>query len=103
MTDFELGWLVGLMEGEGTFCLQKQRYPIMAIAMLDRDIIARVAKIWGSNVTFSFTQQTSKQIFKTGVTGHRSRYWMTLLKPHLSFRRQQQITLCLSVYEKEVA
>jgi len=40
--DFLSGWIVGVNEGDGGFCLNRGKYPHYQLRMIDRDVVARV-------------------------------------------------------------
>ena len=49
----DLHWLAGLLEGEGSFHPgppSAPRYPVVALAMTDEDVVTRVATMFGRNV-----------------------------------------------------
>jgi hypothetical protein len=50
-TDLELGWLAGIVEGEGTFTMNRyasgQRSPRVAVKMCDEDVVRRVHVVAG--------------------------------------------------------
>jgi len=43
LSDFELGWLAGILEGEGCFDLSTNRTPRVRVSMTDEDIVLRVS------------------------------------------------------------
>lgn len=90
----DLFWLAGLLEGEGTFHLQRGKYIHMAFSSIDKDVVERVAALWNSGIGHSFTQ-ANKKIYKTTLTGRRAKPWLELLKPLMGIRRQTQIAVCL--------
>lgn len=46
MTDLEVGWLAGIIEGEGTIAIPKSdAYPSVRVEMCDKDIIDRLQTI----------------------------------------------------------
>lgn len=54
MTEAELAWVAGLLEGEGCFTIANQRqwsrhyrYPVIACTMTDLDVIQRLHKLVG--------------------------------------------------------
>lgn len=100
----ELAWLAGLLEGDGFFGIIKcrkggkeYRYPRAGVSMCDRDVVERVAAMWGVGVYALKPQGTGAvlPVFRTLVTGRRAVHWMRLLRPFMGVRRQGQIDLCL--------
>lgn len=47
MNDIELGWVAGIIEGEGTFFLKSGRYPRIAVQMTDSDVLERLLNTTG--------------------------------------------------------
>jgi hypothetical protein len=48
-SDIDLGWLAGILEGEGSFFQLKAfpGQPIISLGMTDEDVVARAAKLMG--------------------------------------------------------
>lgn len=99
----QLAWLVGLLEGEGTFVPgppSKPRRPIAALAMTDDDVVHRVAVLWGTRVwTIQLRNPRYKPVFRTELVGGSAVAMMALLRPHLSERRQAQVDAATSTYQ----
>jgi hypothetical protein len=56
MTEFELGWIVGLFEGEG--CVYRRNranapHPVVEIAMTDEDVVRRAHEVAGVGHVYS--------------------------------------------------
>jgi hypothetical protein len=99
----QLAWLVGLMEGEGSFARgspAKPRRPTTSINMTDEDVISRVCKLWGTRLwTLKVTESRYKIPYRTELVGGSAVAMMTLLRPHLSARRQTQIDEAVATYQ----
>jgi len=106
MTTEEFFWLVGLLEGEGTFLPgppSNPNSPRIALLMTDKDIVQKVARLWG----MSFHEASSAQIkskgwtlpYKTTLRGTKAVALMKLLQPYLGIRRQVQVTKALRNYD----
>lgn len=98
----EIAWLAGLLEGDGSFQLQKNgpttRIPRIVLSMLDFDVVERISKIFGSNITKDKTPK-GKTMFKTAIA--RTLVVEPLLKelyPHMGLRRKEQINKMLNWY-----
>ena len=62
-----MAWLAGLLEGEGSFGFQKQKgksRPIVSLRMTDRDIVARVATIFGTKVHGPYRSESRGRLVK---------------------------------------
>lgn len=52
LTDVDLGWLAGILDGEGWFRLSASNTPIIGLAMTDLDTVQKVAAMFGGrNIT----------------------------------------------------
>jgi len=109
MTDFELGWLVGLLEGEGCFGLtgyrsgENKTTPIIQLAMTDLDVVRRAAAILGGGqkeprVQLAAGQMAGtdgpiarKTVYRWRVAGKRAIEVMRLVLPHMGERRSARI------------
>lgn len=102
LTDAEISWIAGLLEGEGSFNLDARsakRYavstsppsPFLQISMTDEDVIAHLAKLLKKNYFVEKRKTvTGKSVYKLAV-GNRKllSYLYPLILPHLSTRRQK--------------
>lgn len=102
LSNDDLHWLAGLLEGEGSFMPgppSSARTPVVAVHMTDEDVVARVARIFGRKVQVvrprSVRWQTS---YMVRVQGAKAVYWMQLLRPLMGSRRQGQIDRALACY-----
>jgi len=96
-------WLVGLLEGEGSFLAPSPsapNQPRIAIHMTDLDVIERVAALFGiSYIAKSNRTKPGKEwkpSFKVILRGRRAADLMQRLRPYLGIRRQQQIDRALA-------
>lgn len=109
MNEIDLAWLAGLLEGEGSFFMQRNtqpsgvyRYPFITVNMTDRDVIERVAEIFDSTV-YEFKQiygtSSKKQAYRTQINGSRAAELMRLLLPYMGVRRSEKICEILTEYD----
>lgn len=105
MSDKELYWLAGLLEGEGSFLPGPPSAPNtvgIALTMTDEDVVARVAALWG--VTYHEVRRNRstmmgwKAIFYVHLRGKRAAELMQRLRPLMGLRRQRQIERALASY-----
>lgn len=103
LAETDLAWLVGLLEGEGTFFPgppSNPRSPVLAVAMIDQDIISRVASLMGvSAMTVAPRKPEWSTAYVVRVRGARAVAWMTRLLPMLGQRRQAQVRRALACYD----
>lgn len=99
----ELYWLAGILEGEGSFIPQREKYPCqISIQMSDEDIIAKIANIF--NVSYhSYYPQKSidkgwKKVYSTTLRGFKSIELMRKLQPLMGIRRSNKIQECIDSF-----
>lgn len=103
----EIAWLAGLIEGDGSLQLHNNgakpynRLPLISVAMLDKDVIERVAKILKCNIGEYLTPKKDKIMF-TARTGKRSIVEPLIISiyPYMGFRRKEQIHKMLNWYKE---
>ena len=96
-------WLVGLLEGEGTFYTpSKATLPVVEIEMNDEDVVTRAASLIGSKVTFRDRampdvngKQVVRRTYRTRLRGYRAVWLMHRIKPYMGSRRRLQIQAAL--------
>lgn len=114
MTEAELAWLAGLLEGEGSFLLAYSRfngkrytYARISVQMADRDVIERVAsltktkcKIFTDKVRATEKIRASKPLHRAWVNGAAAVELMVQLRPWMGQRRQIRIDEVLAEHRK---
>jgi len=95
MTETELHWLAGLLEGEGSFVSgppSRPRDPQISVQMCDEDVVARVATLFHVKYYACKRQRRYyKRPWRTTLIGQRAVALMKILRPFMGTRRQQQI------------
>jgi hypothetical protein len=90
----DIAWAAGLIEGEGSFAMAG-RTPKIAVNMIDRDIIERLAVILGGRVYGPYDRShvnlAHHPIWRTQVNGPSSAGWMMTLFALLGIRRREQV------------
>lgn len=101
--ELELAWLAGLLEGDGSFELARNGpntvAPTLRIAMLDKDVIDRVAEMFGSPVYSYLTPKGDKTMWRTQIS--KRAVVEPILKqilPYLGSRRKEQATAMLTAF-----
>lgn len=103
MTDAELHWLAGLLEGEGCFTpwvspTTKKATARLSISMVDEDVISRVAVLL-NRTYYKKTRSADReqQQYRVEIKGKKAVEIMEILLPLMGQRRQarmrQTITL----------
>ena len=111
MSDFELGWVCGILDGEGSFTLGAMshrkrdvgaRQIQITCAMTDLDTIERLESVTGvGNVTIGRRNKVEgrehhKEIFVWSVTRRKDSVWLLRqIQPHMSERRREKISQLL--------
>ncbi len=84
-------WLAGLLEGEGTFDLHRDKYPRVRVGMTDRDVVGRAATLIGSRVRLSLKPAPYKATWHAEVTGEKAVAVMEAVLPFMGSRRSARI------------
>jgi hypothetical protein len=93
MTEFELGWVVGILEGEGCFRAKAlgRPLPTVTIQMTDRDVMARLCKAIDANLRGPYERAPPSK-------GYKAERLMRLVLPHMGERRSQKIEETLELW-----
>jgi hypothetical protein len=94
----ETAWLAGLLEGEGSFFMissrvggKVYRYPCVAVAMTDRDVIERAASLMGTVVRFAQNTRGNKPYWRAHRTGAPAVEIMQRIRSLMGKRRSGRI------------
>lgn len=103
LSNFELGWLVGILEGEGCFTYNNTQ--IVRIQMVDEDVMEAVrvllSKITGKEIEMVECEEkrsNRQNTYAINVSGERARQIMKTVVPFMHFRRRQKIWQLLNKY-----
>src|SRR5258706_4559583 len=96
-------WLAGLLEGEGSFCIQRSdgnSYPLIKVEMSEADIVRRAAELMGapSLQTRAPRKAHWRTTYVAAVAGERAAVWMRSLAPLMGDRRSRSIARALTEY-----
>ena len=93
MTNVEIAWLAGLLEGEGCFSTPKRRSGFVKLGMTDKDTVVRASKLMNGKVSKSKTDHRGgrKPEYICHVHGMRARQVMELILPYMGKRRAKTI------------
>jgi hypothetical protein len=111
MTNIEIGWLAGILEGEGCFSAYKilrrwetkkhgtreRRHvvPRITLRSTDHDVVETAARLMGSKVVGPF-KTGHKPVYTTDLTHSKAVEMMKFLKPHMHSRRVATIEKILN-------
>lgn len=99
LSEFDKGWVVGLIEGEGSVSLYRN-CPRVSIGMTDRDTIERYRTVLGlkTKIIVESRKNNLKTMYRVRVNGMQAMLFMEDLFPYMSQRRQQRIQEILLKY-----
>jgi hypothetical protein len=90
MTEAEIAWLAGLLEGEAYFHFRHT--PTISLAMTDEDVVAKAAKLFRKTYRKRIRKILNrKDVFVTEVFGPQALWLMKLIKPYMGSRRSAKI------------
>ena len=95
----DLIWLSGIVEGEGCIDAQRGKYPRIRVSMIDRDVVGRVATLFGSSIRLTLKPFPKRSIWSAEVQGERAAEIMRKLLPFLGARRSSKIAEVLAIHE----
>lgn len=108
ISEIELAWLAGLLEGEGSFCKappSESNRPRISLQMTDKDVVEKVAKMFG--VAYMYPRRhvgtTWKQCFQVVLRGKRAIELMKHLYPYMGERRKSRIDEVIASYTEKPA
>ena len=100
MTETEIAWLAGWLEGEGCFSLTSGSSPTITVAVTDKDVIERAAKLVGGKASpIKKYKGHVKQVYRIGLHGQKAIDVMTAILPHMGERRGTKISEILNYYK----
>jgi hypothetical protein len=95
-------WLAGLLEGEGWFGERRGKdrspRPMIALKMTDRDVVERVAGLFGGMAVTKIPGYYKQDQFVTRVTSHKALSIMRQILPYMGKRRSKTIEMLLWLY-----
>lgn len=104
LSPLDLGWLAGLLEGEGSFTWRSGRTPKVGITMTDLDVLERVQHLLGGHIWEATPKEAHhKKAWIWYVHGSPAVAVMHLVAPHMGTRRSQRIASVLATYEARQA
>lgn len=109
MEPVDLVWLVGFLEGEGSFGCYYYRNGtaltlVIQVGSTDLDVIERAAKLLCTTVTIARPASNArKQLYKATLRGDRAAVVMLLICSRMGSRRKEQITQALDQWLRRPA
>ncbi len=101
MKKADLYWLVGYLEGEGTFGYHSFS-PRIGVQTTDLDVIQRVAKLIGGEVKGPLLRDRRRNpIWYVQTYGSKARDVMRLIRQYMGVRRKHQIMAVLDLLNQK--
>lgn len=99
----EFAWLVGLLEGEGTFSTARtdgHAYPVLKVSMCSKDMVVKASRLLGSpRVNRVEPEHEGWSVsYTTAISGSDAAQWMRRLRLFMGHRRTEAIDAALSQY-----
>jgi hypothetical protein len=102
--EIEFHWLVGVLEGEGTFLRgapSNPGTPILRVSMTDRDVVEHVATLFGRAVVRLQRRKPHHKLpYATTIKGAPAVEVMRAVRPFLGKAREIQIDLAISSWQQ---
>ena len=96
MEDKDFYWLVGILEGEGSFlkATSSMRTCKIVVAMTDKDVIEKVSKLFGGTAISEIDRKPGKWkiCYRCSICGRKAVDLAKSIFPYMGIRRQDQIT-----------
>lgn len=99
ITELEIAWLAGLLEGEGCFDIQGDASPHIKLSMVDEDIVYKAAEIIGTNriaMAKNGWLKHHKSVFHLNINGYLAMKIMRLIRPYMGERRGSKIDVIIN-------
>lgn len=102
-SETDIAWLAGLLEGEGCFSTPAHRGPFVTVKMTDRDIIDRVAVLWGGVSVFKYgsKKEQHKDGYECTLVDKTLLYKFCLaILPYMGIRRKKKIEGIIAILKR---
>ena len=105
MTDIEVAWLAGILEGEGSFHLMPSGSARISIAMTDKDVIEKIHRLLPKSRMYGPVKHARRKPIYVINLNISSAVEETcrLILPHMGIRRAQRISEVLAYVEARKA
>jgi hypothetical protein len=103
MTETEIAWIAGLLEGEGSFLVKTgtQGYPVIQCSMTDKDIMIRLQSLCGGSLSSHKPKNLNwKETHVWRLGGVAALDIMSKILPHMGERRTNKILEVMSTSEE---
>lgn len=100
----DVAWLAGLLEGEGTFAVNRYSseigYPLISVQMCDEAVVTRAGRLLGAPSVQRREAEHERwsPTYVAAITGHHAAIWMRRLRDSMGTRRRAAIDAALAAY-----
>lgn len=107
MKSTDIAWLAGLLEGEGTFGIQKtggyKGTIKIGLQMTDKDTVEKASDLlggtlWGPHGPYGVSKQVT---YQTSIFGTKAASWMMTVYSLMGERRQEKIRSLLTMWKSQ--
>jgi len=104
LSDYEIGWLVGILEGEGHFDFNTYSQKVQ-VRMVDEDTMITYTNLISRflechiDIKYRMPGGNKQDVYDVLVCGNNARKLMRLVVPYMHFRRRQKIWQSLNGYK----
>lgn len=97
----DLFWLVGIYEGEGCVRVPKKKRSELTIqiGMIDKDIVEKIAKLFGNRNIYTRKRKNRKAFYICQVSGAHAVEVLLALIPFLGVRRKERAKEAIDAYD----
>jgi hypothetical protein len=113
LSDFELGWVCGILQGEGCFFVTTRRtakygphlYARVTVCMTDRDVLEQLQRVTGVGILEKVRERKDPRPISQWIVcrNQEAIELMIAVYPHMGVRRQAKIREVLAQVEKRPA
>lgn len=103
-SEAEIGYIAGLLEGEGSFSIKGRSSPYISFCMTDEDTVIKACNIM--NVRLSKIgkridkRPNTKPTYYIAIYGRDAMKWMRMIRPYMSIRRGIKIDEVINIVIK---
>lgn len=105
LSPFDRGWIIGLLEGEASFCNHKKTCPHIDIEMTDKDTLDKLRSLlidYNDCEIRTRTRNGNKPTFRYRINGKKAVLLMVDLYPFMSERRKHRIQEIILDYGSKI-
>lgn len=98
LTQREIGWVAGIVEGEGNIAITNDKTPVVAIKMCDKDVIEKLAKLFKMDriVTIAPRDKNHRMQYQILLSGKKAAGWLYTIYSLMGHRRKAKIIEVMS-------